>query len=86
MRGRRPARSTRDEGLGRTYLFDERLQIPTTLFRPLSMHRVADLGVDLQSGAGDRRGKPLLFFAREEGVLLPHKINVGTSISLSSFT
>ena len=59
---------------------------PTTLFRPLSMHRVAGLGVDLQSGAGERRGEPLLFFAREEGVLLPHKINVGTSISLSSST
>ena len=31
MRGRRPARSTRDEGLGGTYLFDERLQIPHDL-------------------------------------------------------
>ncbi len=86
MRGRRPARSTRDEGLGGTYLFDERLQIPHDLFRPLPMHRVAGLGLDLQSGAGDRRREPLLFFAREEGVLLPHKINVGTSISLSSST
>ena len=47
------------------------LQIPHDPLRSLPVHRVAGLGVDLQGGTGDRRREPLLFFAREEGILLP---------------
>jgi len=32
---------------------------------------MAGLGVYLQRGTGDRRREPFLFFAREEGILLP---------------
>ncbi len=59
------------EGLGRMCLFHERLQISHNPLRALPVRRVAALGVDLQGGTGDRRREPLLFFAREEGILLP---------------
>ena len=52
-------------------LFHERLQISHNPLRALPVRRVASLGVDFQGGTGDRLRKPLLFFAREEGILLP---------------
>lgn len=79
-------RSNGDEGSGGTCVFHERLQVPHDLLGTLPMHRVAALGIHLQGGVGDCRREPLLFFAREEGVLLPHKIKVGTLISRSSTT
>jgi hypothetical protein len=39
--------------------------------------------LQLQCGTTDRRCEPFLFFAWEEGILLPHKIKVGPSISVS---
>jgi hypothetical protein len=74
------------EGLGGSRLFHERLQIADDLLGTLPVHRVAALGVYLQRRTGNRCREPFLFFAREEGILLPHKINAGTLISRSSIT
>ena len=49
----------------------ERLQILDDLLRSLPVHRVAGLGVHFEPGIGERTRELLLFFAREEGVLLP---------------
>jgi hypothetical protein len=66
-----------------TCVFYECHQISDELLGALPVHHMAGLRVDLQGGIGDRRHETLLFLAREEGILLPHKTNVGTLISPS---
>src|SRR5918912_3888026 len=76
-------RRMRDEGLDGLRILHECFQIPHDPLRPHPVRQVAGLGVHPQGGIGDRHSAPFLFFAREEGVLLPHKINVGAHISPS---
>src|SRR4028119_1893800 len=62
--------SLRGEGPAATPAFDDGLPVPPDPPGPLPVHQVARVGVHPQGGIGDNRRAPLLFLARQHGVLL----------------